>query len=464
MKIEKKTFKAPHVFAVLILLVLVSSMLTFVIPAGEYQRADDPVSGVNVVVPGSYQEVEASPVSPLSIPSKLFEAVASKSLTRLILFIFIIGGSFEIVMQSGCINALCGKLISVFKDKGILIIPVFIVVFSIFGFTMGLTTASIVFVPIGIAIARALGFDAMTGMAMVMLGTNAGFAAGVYNPFSVGIAQNIAELPMFSGAWIRWLLLLFLLPATCMYVVKYANKAKGDNLSLALPSDELWRLAQNTAGNDKMSRRQLLVLAVFAITLVFITVGVSILDWDIIELGIAFLIMGVVAGLATGFGINKTCDIFAAGCKKMISGAIIISIAATMRQVLSDGKILDSISNSLINTIYSYPSWAQLMGMFYANAALDPLITSGSAHAAVVMPIMVPMADALSISRQSAVFAFQLGDGLVNLISPISTTLTSCLAVSQIPYGKWLKFFLPLVAIYMLIGTGFILLAAVTGY
>ena len=464
MKKKEIRFQAPHVFAVLILLVLISSMLTFVIPAGEFQRADDPVSGVNVVVPGSYQEVEASPVSPLSIPSKLFDAVASKSLTRLILFIFIIGGSFEIVMQSGCINALCGKLISVFKDKGILIIPVFIVAFSIFGFTMGLTTASIVFVPIGIAIARALGFDAMTGMAMVMLGTNAGFAAGVYNPFSVGIAQNIAELPMFSGAWIRWLLLIFLLPATFMYVVRYAKKAKGDNLALALPSDELWRLAQNSAGNDKISRRQLLVLIIFAATLGTITYGVSRLDWDITELGIAFLIMGIVAGLSAGFGINKTCDFFAAGCKKMISGAIIISIAATMRQVLSDGKILDSITNSLINTIYSYPSWAQLMGMFYANSAIDPLITSGSAHAAVVMPIMVPMADALSISRQSAVFAFQLGDGLVNLISPISTTLTSCLAVSQIPYGKWLKFFLPLVAIYMLIGTGFILLAAVIGY
>jgi uncharacterized ion transporter superfamily protein YfcC len=301
-------------------------------------------------------------------------------------------------------------------------------------------------------------------MAMVMLGTNAGFAAGVFNPFSVGIAQNIAELPMFSGAWIRWLLLVFLLAATSLYVIRYAKRSTGENLALALPNEELWRRAQNSAGTDKMTPRQLLVLLVFAATLGVITYGVSRLDWDITELGIAFLVMGAAAGLAAGFGINKTCDTFAAGCKKMISGAIVISIAATMRQVLTDGNILDTITQALINTIYKYPSWAQLLGMFYVNAAIDPLITSGSAHAAVVMPIMVPMADALCISRQSAVFAFQLGDGLVNLVSPISTTLTSCLAVSQISYGKWLRFFMPLVMIYMAIGTGFIILAASVGY
>ncbi len=463
---EKKEikFNAPHVFAVLLLLVLVSSLLTYLIPAGEYQRAEDAVSGLTVVVPGTYASVDASPVAPWMIPLELVKAVTAGSVAKLILFIFIIGGSFDIIMQSGCIAALCGKLIAVFKNKGILIVPVFIAVFSIFGFTMGLTTASIVFVPIGIAIARALGFDTMTGMAMVMLGTNAGFAAGVFNPFSVGIAQNIAELPMFSGAWIRWLLLVFLLVATCIYVVRYAKRSTGENLALALPNDELWRMAQNSAGTDKMSRRQLMVLMIFAATLGTITYGVSRLDWDITELGIAFLTMGAVVGLAAGFGINKTCDTFTAGCKKMMSGAIIISIAATMRQVLSDGNILDSITYSITNTIYNYPSWAQLLGMFYANAAIDPLITSGSAHAAVVMPIMVPMADALSISRQSAVFAFQLGDGLVNLTSPISTTLTSCLAVSGISYGKWLRFFLPLVLIYMIIGTGFIILAAATCY
>lgn len=464
MKTQRITQKSPHVFAVLILLVMISSILTYVIPAGEYHRVKDTVNGLTIVVPNSFASVNASPVPPWMIPFELFTAVTASSVAKLILFIFIIGGSFEIVMQSGCINALCGKLISVFKDKGILIVPVFIVVFSVFGFTMGLTTASIVFVPIGIAIARALGFDAMTGMAMVMLGTNAGFAAGVYNPFSVGIAQSIAEIPMFSGAWIRWLLLLFLLPATCVYVVRYAKKAKGDNLSLALPSDELWLLAKNSTGTDRMSSRQLLVVIVFVTTLSVITYGVSRLNWDISELGIAFLVMGAVAGLAAGFRINKTCDIFAAGCKKMVGGAIVISIAATMRQVLTDGHILDTITQALINTIYKYPSWAQLLGMFYANAAIDPLITSGSAHAAVVMPIMVPMADTLSISRQSAVFAFQLGDGLVNLTSPISTTLTSCLAVSQISYGKWLRFFMPLVLIYLAVGTGFVLLAAAVGY
>lgn len=464
MKTRELSRKTPNTFVILFILVLIASALTYIIPAGEYQRVKDSVTGLNIAVPGSFHAVEASSVAPWLIPLKFFEAISSSSVSKLLAFIFIIGGSFEIVIQSGCIEAICGKVIAIFKDKGILIIPVFVAIFSIFGFTMGLSTASIIFVPIGISIARALGFDSLTGMAMVMLGTNAGFAAGVYNPFSVGIAQNIAELPMFSGAWIRWLLLPFLLLATSLYIVRYARKAKGENTALSLSNQELWRMAQMKAGTDKIKARQIIVLIIFSLTLVIITVGISNFDWDISKLGAAFLLMGLVSGIAAGFGLNKTCDIFAAGCKKMINGAIVISIAATMRQVLTDGNILDSITNYLINTTYSYPRWAQLMGMFYANAAIDPIITSGSAHAAVVMPIMVPMADALSLSRQSAVFAFQLGDGLVNLVSPISTTLTSCLAVSEIPYGKWLKFFIPLVIIYMLIGTGFIFLAALTGY
>lgn len=463
---EKKgiAIKIPHVFVILLILVVASSIVTYLIPAGEYLRVKDAATGLSTVVPGSFHEVGTSPVAPWMIPSKLFKAVTSASVARLIVFIFIIGGSFEIILQCGCIAAICGKLIRIFQSKGILIVPVFVILFSVFGFTMGLTTASIVFVPIGISIARALGLDSITGMAMVMLGTNVGFAAGVYNPFSVGIAQNIAELPLYSGAWIRWLLLPCLLLVTILHLLQYAKKMKENGGALALPNEQLWRMAQNETGTDQISLRQSLVLLALCITLVVISVGVSLLDWDITAIGIAFLTMGLVSGIAAGFGVNKTCDIFAAGCKKMMNGVIIISIAATMRQVLLDGNIMDSMTNSLIATIHCYPPWAQLLGMFYANAAIDPIITSGSAHAAVVMPIMVPMADALSLSRQSAVFAFQLGDGLVNLISPISTTLTTCLAVSGISYGKWLKFYLPLVLFYMLIGTGFIILATLSGY
>ncbi len=455
--------KSPHVFVLLFTLVFLASILTYIVPAGEFIRVEDTVTGQNVVVPGSYHLTEASSVAPWFIPIKFFETLTNYKIAKLIFFIFLIGGAFEVIMQSGCIASICQRMIVIFNNKGILIVPVFIFFFSIFGFSMGLSTASIVFVPIGIALARALRFDELTGAAMVMLGTNAGFAAGIYNPFSVGIAQSLAEVPMFSGAWIRWLLLVALLIVTSLYIIRHARNSIRKDIS-GMENQTLWETAQGFADSDLSSEKQALILGVFAITLSVITFGVSNLDWQIEQIAVSFFILGITAGLLSGFGASKTCDIYLSGCKKMMKGAFIIGIAATMRTILFEGGILDTVAYHLMDIVNELPSWAQLLGMFYANAAIDPIITSGSAHAAVVMPIMVPMADAMQLSRQSAVFAFQLGDGLVNLISPISTTLTSCLAVSGISYGKWLQFFLPLVGIYMIVGTGFIVLASLTAY
>jgi uncharacterized ion transporter superfamily protein YfcC len=320
---------------------------------------------------------------------------------------------------------------------------------------MGLSTASIIFVPIGILAAKLLGFGMLTGTAMVALGVNAGFAAGIFNPFSVGVAQTIAEVPLYSGSWIRWMLLALLVLATSLYIMNYAKKYDMLDIADTLQMNKL---------NNVLSIRQKLVLTVFALTFVIVTYGISFLHWDTKSLSALFLMSAIICGLIYGFQINEICDIFVDGCRKMIKGVFVIGLAATIRLVLSEGQIMDSIAYYLTGFAYNYPSWANLLGIFYGNAALDFLITSGSAHAAVAMPIMIPMTDFLGLSRQSAVLAFQLGDGLVNLCSPISTTLTGILAVSGISYGKWTRFFVPLVGIYMIIGTGIIILAGMVGY
>lgn len=237
----------------------------------------------------------------------MFEALSTGSAPQLMAFIFFVGGAFEIIMESGAASALCAWVVSRLRARRAWIVPVFVGMFSVFGFTMGLTTASIVFLPLGMAAAKSLGYDEETGMAMVMLGTNAGFAAGIYNPFSVGIAQTIAELPLYSGAWLRWLLLAVLVPVTGAYIVRRAGKPA-------------------------------------------------------------------------------------------LSGEAVL------------------------------------------------------------------LADALCLSRQSAVLAFQLGDGLTNLVSPVSSTLVSCLAISGVSYPKWIRYFLPLVGLYLTVGTAFMLLAGAVGY
>ncbi len=474
-----KKDKTPHVFVILFILVVFASLLTYIIPAGSFERVKDEALGQTIVVADSFKETEDSPVALWKLPEKIIEAITSESAVKLIFFIFFIGGAFEIIMQTGSITAFFENILYRFRNKRIWIIPVFVTLFSILGFTMGLSTASVIFVPIGILAARMLGFGLLTGTAMVALGVNAGFAAGVFNPFSVGIAQTIAEVPMYSGAWIRWMLLIFLLAATCIYIINYAKKydLKEDSENYESKAREIFYPKAIEGGSpekapylsgglmqSKLSVRQNMVLIVFVLMFVIVTYGLSKWDWDTKSMSVLFLLSGITIGLIYGFNISTVCEHFVNGCRKMVKGALVIGLAATIRLVLSDGHIMDTIAYYLTGFALDLPDSAKLLGMFYGNAALDFLITSGSAHAAVAMPIMVPMTDFLGLSRQSAVFAFQLGDGLVNLCSPISTTLTGILAVSGISYGKWVRFFFPLVGIYMGIGTAFILLAGLVGY
>jgi len=443
--------KSPHVLLILAALLLLASALTWLIPSGSYDRVLDEATGQTVVVPDSFTRTEPAPVAPWRLPRLLFQAFTTGSAPTLIFFVFFLSGTFEIILESGALSALCGWTASRLRHRRMWAVPVFVGVCSIFGFTMGLTTASILFVPLGITAAKALGYDAQTGMAMVMLGTNAGFAAGAYNPFSVGVAQAIAELPLYSGAWLRWLLLAVLVPVTSLYILRRAERSVPDG-------------GEEDFAERSLAPRQGLVLALLLGTLVLSVWGVNAWGWGIPEIAAAFLVLGILCGLAAGLGADQICVLLTNGCKKMMSGALIIGMAAALRLVLTQGGILDSVVHGLLGLVEGLPAWSQLLGLFYANALLDPFITSGSGHAAVVMPLMVPLADALCLSRQSAVLAFQLGDGLVNLVSPISNTLVSCLALSGIGYPRWLRYFLPLVGVYLVIGTAFLLLAGAVGY
>lgn len=447
-----KQKQPPHVFCILAALLLAATALTWLIPSGSYERVFDPATGQTVVVSGSFAYTQPSPVAPWRLPSVLFEAFSTGSTPKLIFFVLFLGGAFEIILKSGAVSALCAWVVRRFQRRRAWMIPAFVGVFSVFGFTMGLTTASIILLPLGVAAANSLGYDAKTGMAMVMLGTNAGFAAGIYNPFSVGIAQTIAELPLYSGAWLRWLLLAALVTVTSGYILGRAGPSRSSEAPEFLPEQ------------PPPTWQQRLVLALLFGGLALVMWGVGTWNWGISEIAAIFLVLGILCGIAAGFGANQICGLFTVGCKTMVSGGLTIGLAAALRLVLTQGGILDSVVFGLLQLVEHLPPWTQRLGMFYANAVLDLLITSGSGHAAVAMPLMVPLADALGLSRQAAVLAFQLGDGLVNLVSPISNTLVSCLALSGISYQKWLRYFLPLVGIYLVIGTGFMLLAGAAGY
>lgn len=459
----QKNNKSVHVFVLLVVLIMLGSLLTYLIPAGEFQRLEDAKSGQKLVVAHSYRHISNNPIPLHQLPAYFFKALIKESTAKLIFFILIVGGSFHIIASTKALDVFFTHLIKRQSSNKKMVIPLFIGLFSIFGFSMGLTTASIVFVPLGIMIARALGYGTLTGVAMVTLGVNAGFAAGVFNPFSVGIAQTIAEVPLFSGIWIRWVLLIILLPLTGYYVFHFAETK--DKLLEEKDSNEgKWQAIDIAELEKPMTGKEIGVIILFILVFIWITVGIVKYQGDVGQMATTFLVAGVIIGKWFGYSFYEICELFVQGAQKMTKGILVIGLAATLRLVLTEGYILDTIALAFIHISEDYPDWAKLIGLFYGNAAFNLLVTSGSAQAAIVMPIMMPIGDYLGFTRSMMVLMFQLGDGLTNLVSPLSTTLTGVLAVSGVTYQKWFKFFMPLVALYMIVGTMVTFLAYVVGY
>lgn len=218
----KKKWKTPHTFVILVAIILIAAAATYIVPAGEFTRFKDAATGKTLVEAGSYHRIASSPLNPLKIPSAIYTGIVKSAST--ITFMLIIGGAFQVITSTGALTALCKKLSKTFSKHKYVVIPVFLTLFSIFGFTMGMSSEVMIFVPIGITLALFLGLDKVTGTAMIALGAAVGFTAGLLNPFNVGVAQDIAELQLFSGMAYRVFILVVLLAATSAYIICYARK------------------------------------------------------------------------------------------------------------------------------------------------------------------------------------------------------------------------------------------------
>ncbi len=463
--VKKRSFRVPHTYVIIFMLVVFVAVLTYLIPAGVFERAKDPATGKTLIVVDSFQYVDANPAGIMDILSSFIKGLIDSA--DVVFFIFFVGGAFQIINATGTIEALTGKIARQFMGKEYVVIPIFLSLFSVFGFTMGMSTEVMIFVPIGIAVARALGFDALTGASMISLGAAVGFTSGLLNPFNVGIAQSIAEVPLFSGLWLRAMILVCLLIATSWYLLRYARRVKGDLSNSIISELEAEDRAETHFHLDNLSDLKgahYLVLATMILGFGIIIWGVSKEGWWIEELATAFLTMGIIGGICARFSANKIAQEFVIGAKSIVYGALIVGIARAVMIVMQDANIIDTVVKGLSDSISSLPSTISALGMYGVQVIINTFITSGSGQAATTMPIMVPLGDLLGVTRQTTVLAFQLGDGFTNSILPTSSALMGVLAVSKIPYEKWLKFMFPLLGIWVAIGAVFIVTATVIGY
>lgn len=454
----KKAFDI-NAFVLLFFVIIISMILTYIMPAGEYERLEK--DGRTVVIPGSFELIDQSPVGFFHIFTSIHGGMINGA--GIIFFVLIVGGAFGILKATGALDALIVSITKKVANKELLLIPVLMLFFAIAGTLMGLAEETIVYIAIITPLAIALGLDAMVGYAIVSLGATIGFMSAVLNPFNVGVAQSIAELPTFSGMGLRIVLFAALYIAGVLYVYRYAKKIKA-NPELRYLGNYRDGTQVELDANTKLTTRHKWVLTTFLFNFVFLVIGVVKFGWYITEIAALFLLFGVLIGIVGKLGANKIADSFIDGTKDVISGALIIGFAQAILIVFQDGKLIDSILYFASTLLSEFSPMLTAIGMFFLQLVLNFLVPSGSGQAALTMPIMAPLADLVGVTRQTAVLAFQLGDGVSNSIFPTSGVLLAGLAVAGIPFTKWVKWILPFIFIQIAISVVFLIIAQVIQY
>lgn len=462
---QAKTFKAPNPIIIIAGIILASAIASYIIPAGQFDRVADPNTGREVVDPTSFHYTEQNPTSVL----QLFESVTKgiQGGSDIIAFLFIIGGAFGIMDATGAVRSGMGTLVRKMRGREILFIPVCMLIFGCGAAFAGNNEEYLAFLPLVITICMAMGFDSLTALGILFAAVAAGYGAGCTQAFTVGVAQGIAGLPMFSGIGLRLVIFCVLLPLNIFYITRYAWKVKRNPQAspmYALDSQREQALEQDVEQAAPLTGRQKAILLIFLATIIGVVVGVIKFGFYIDELSALFLIMGVASGIVGKLGPSKIADSFVKGCNNLLLPCLMVGLCKATTTIMNDAGIMDTIIYALAQVLNQLPPFLTAFGMFVVQDLFNILVPSGSGQAAITMPIMAPLADLVGITRQTAVLAFQFGDAFTNCITPASGMTMSCLAIAGVPYGKWVKFILPLLACWWVVAFIFLTYATVSGY
>ncbi len=422
------------------------AVMTWVIPGGEYQRQER--EGKTLVLADSFEFVASQPQgisAILTAPVKGFIEAA-----HIIVFLLIIGGAFAVIQATGAINVSVQRLALRFAQKPHLqkyFIPITMLIFSLGGTIFGMCEETLPFVLIFIPLALSLGYDSIVGTAIPFLGAAAGFAGAIINPFTVGIASSIAELPLSNGMPYRifvWVLSTFFMT---LFVVLYARKIKANpRKSPVYEQDQERRrtLHLNQEKQEPFTIRHKMVLCSFLFAVLLLVYGVLKLHWFIIEIAALFLGTGLIAGIIGGLSVTRITDSLKAGARDMVGVVLIIACARAILVIASDAKILDAILYYLAGVISHLHPILAAQSMFVTQAIINFFVHSGSGQAALTMPVMSPLADVIGISRQTAVLAFVFGEGWITPVLPTSGVTMGVLGLAGITWDKWFKWMLPI--------------------
>ena len=422
--------KIPNTYVIIACIIALCAAATWFMPGGEYVKAED----------GSlvYHSVDAAPQTWQIFPAFYLGFVKQAGI---IVFILVVGGAFWLLNATGAVSAGISRFIARVGRYDKVVLVAVTLLFSLAGAVFGMSEETIPFVGIVVPLVVSMGYDAIMGLLIVYVAANIGFSSAFLNPFTVGIAQGMAELPLFSGMEYRlvcWGILTLLL---CLFVVLYARKTRRTPMAAAEGVEAV-----------SLSRRQKWILVVLLLTVVMLIVGVTVWDWYLPEITGLFLLMGIVCGIIGGFSANRIVDELMAGARDILSAALVVGFASGIIVILQDGHIVDSILHSLQEGLEGTGPLASLSAMYGIQALINFIIPSATAKAAITIPIMAPFSDLVGVSRQAMVLAFQFGDGFTNMITPTSGVLVAALAMARVPYAKWAKWIWKMVVVLLVLG------------
>ena len=513
--------KIPHTYVIVFGLIVFCAILTWVIPGGEFAREKITVNGIEreVVKSDSFRFIESNRQT-WQIFTAFFEGFLRTS--NIIVFILMIGGAFWIMNESKAIDIGIYRFLESAKKwekskflkrigvNNIILVSIMFL-FSLFGAVFGMSEETIAFTIIFVPLAVSMGYDSIVGVSLCFVAAALGFAGAFLNPFTVGIAQGLSHLPLFSGIEYRIFMWIVISVVGFIFVLRYASSIRRNpEKSLVYDEDKYWRdkttgnnvtvdfsvpksawysfiflvvslilfslkypLATVTLGNSEMvlplvpvssllflstgiislrKKIQYYILVLLTFTVVFLVIGVMGFDWYIMEIASLFLVLGIFSGIAMGKTSNEITKLFLEGAKDIMSAALIVGLAGGIIIILENGKIIDTILYYASQSIKDLGKAGSISVMYLIQTGLNIFIPSGSSKAALTIPMMSQFSDLIGVSRQATVVAFQLGDGFTNMITPVSGVLIGVLGVARIPYEKWFRWVLPLILILFFVG------------
>lgn len=433
--------KNPNSYVIILTIIIISMVLTWLVPSGSFDRVEDPASGRTVIDPDSFKYIEDTSVGIFDALKTIPKGISGSG--GIISFIFIISGAVEVIRSTGALDSAILYLVDKMKGKDTLLLIFISFLFTMLGAVFGFAEETIPFIPLGISMCLALGYDRMVGFHVVRTAAWIGFAGAFLNPFSIGVAQSIAELPMFSGIGYRLICYLVFFVIGMWYILSYAKKVKDDPTNSVLYGYESQREHGDfeLRGAGKLTANHKMVLLVSGGSLLLLVYGVIKYGWYTVELSALFLGVGILAGFVGGFTPNKIASEFTKGMRGVTSGALVVGFARAIVLILEEGMILDTLIFFFSQPLLYLGSSVAAVGMFIVQSILNFFIGSSSGLAAATMPIMIPLSDVLGVTRQTAVLAFQFGDGITNMLWP---SMIYYLTFADIPYNVWFKHILKL--------------------